>query len=221
MSDLAAVVQSDHARATYAATGGARVTSSEVAALGEQLRVIAHDFGYPEATDDSRRIGYDRAAAEALFERMDLTTVEAAHNGVWNFLTFVVAPDLVRWRWLGSSNPERWICTDRTRHMFARLWWQALTFGQAGLGVPIDLSLLRALDESDLNQITERRAIAGNPRLAQAVARLAMSAEGATRRTVLRDLTPRLRRRLAFVDFAALTDQQIEEHLRSLKGGKT
>lgn len=214
--ELAASARPDHERATYAATGGARVASAEVAALGERLRAIAGDFGYPVAADDVRRIGYDRAAAEALFDRMDLTTVEAAHNGVWNFLAFVVAPDIVRWRWLGSTNAERWICTDRTRHMFARLWWQALTFGQRGPEGSVDLSLLRALDESDLNQITERRAIAGNPRLAQAVARLATSAEGGNRRTVLRDVTPRLRRRLAFIDFSALTDQQIELHLRSL-----
>ena len=149
---------------------------------------------------------------------MRINTVEAANNEVWNFLALVAAPDLVRWRWYDSSNPERWVSSDRTRHMFARLWWQALTFADMSDGAT-DYSLLQALIERDLNQITERRSIGGVPRLARAVARLALTdgthdTEGSD---LLRRITPPLRRRVVFVDFASLTDEQIDDQLRAIR----
>lgn len=216
-TELATDARPTHDRVTYAATGGSRVAPTEIAALTDDLRRAATEFGYPVPAEDTERIAFDRAAAEILYARMNLTAVEAAHNGIWNFLALVAAPDLVLWRWTGSTNVERWICTDRTRHMFARLWWQALTFDTpTGDGRP-DHSLLRSLSESDLNQITERRSIAGNPRLAQAVARLLVAAPAETRRRdLLRTITPRLRRRLAFLDFSVLTDEQLDDHLRVL-----
>jgi hypothetical protein len=217
IQELASGSRPTHDRVTYAATGGRRVPQSEIIALTDDLRRTAHEFGYPKPAEDAQRIAFDRAGAEVLYARMDITSVEAAHNGVWNFLALVAAPDLVLWRWTGSTNVERWICTDRTRHMFARLWWQALTFHIRTEDERPDHSLLRSLSESDLNQITERRSIAGNPRLAQAVARMLASAPAETRRRdLLRTITPRLRRRLAFIDFAVLTDEQLDDHLRAL-----
>lgn len=214
--NLAAAARNEHAQTTYAATGGARVSPRQIGALVTDLRTTAVEFGYPTPADESERIGFDRAAAEVLFAGMDLTTVEAAHRGVWNFVALVAAPDLVQWRF-GRGNTERWIASDLTRHMFARLWWQALTFAVPTPDGRRDFSLLRGLSESDLNQITERRSLAGNPRLAQAVARVALSdSDGRSRRTILRDLTPRLRRRLAFIDFAVLTDEQLDDQVRAL-----
>ena len=217
VQQLAEEARNTHDRVTYAATGGTRVGPRDVADLTAELRRTAAEFGYPTPADDDARVAFDRAAAEELYARTDLTTVEAAQNGIWNFLALVAAPDVVQWRWTGSTNPERWLCTDRTRHMFARLWWQALTFALPTIDGRADHTLLRALSESDLNQITERRAIAGNPRLAQAVARLMITAPAETRRRdLLRDITPRLRRRLAFIDFSVLTDEQVADHLRTL-----
>lgn len=219
IEQLARSARTEHPQTTYAATGGVRVTPADVATLATDLRSTASEFGYPIPADDTERIGFDRAAAEVLFAGMDLTTVEAAHRGVWNFLALVVAPDLVQWRF-GRGNTERWIASDLTRHMFSRLWWQALTFAVPTDDGRTDFSLLRSLSESDLNQITERRSIAGNPRLAQAVARLATSgANEMSRRALLRDLTPRLRRRLAFIDFAVLSDDQLDDHIRALAHG--
>jgi hypothetical protein len=219
VQQLAASARNDHPQTTYAATGGVRVTSAEVAALVGALRAAATEFGYPTHSDDAERIGFDRAAAEVLFNGTDLTTVEAAHRGVWNFIALVAAPDLVQWRF-GRNNVERWIATDLTRHMFSRLWWQALTFAVPRDDGRTDYALLRGLSESDLNQITERRSLAGNPRLAQAIARLIITGgNDISRRSLLRDLTPRLRRRLAFIDFAVLTDEQLDDHIRALARG--
>lgn len=216
---LATSARGDHPQSTFAATGGVRVSAAEVTALASSLRETAVEFGYPGSADDGERIAFDRAAAEVLYAATDLTTVEAAHRGVWNFVALVAAPDLVQWRF-GRNNTERWIASDLSRHMFSRLWWQALTFAVPTPDGRMDYSLLRGLSESDLNQITERRSLAGNPRLAQSIARLITSANvDVSRRALLRDLTPRLRRRLAFIDFAVLTDEQLDDHVRALAHG--
>lgn len=208
----------EHPRLTYAATGGARVSSAAVSALTDDLRTAAQECGYPHIADSAQRRTFDRLAAEVLYRQMDITTVEAAVDQVWNFMALVAAPDIVGWRWAGSENQERWICTDRTRHMFARLWWQARTF-VLDTDIGPDFSLLRPLSERDLNQITERKVIGGIPPLARALARLVSSErnDDAVGSQLLRALTPLLRRHVMFVDFASLSDEQIDDHLRALR----
>lgn len=213
---LRGLARSSDSRATYAATGGSRVTSDEISDLADTLRDIADHHGYPYPADDSGRIMFDRAAAEVVADRMFVTTVEAANRGVWNFLALSAMPDLTRWRWPGSSNAQRWVASDLTRHMFARLWWQALTFGVAD-GARVDYRLLRKLTESDLNQLTERRSVAGNPRLAQALARAVVDGSvSGNRRDLLRSVAPRLRRRLAFIDYSCLSDEQLDDAVREI-----
>ena len=213
ITELAQQASPRHPRMTFAATGGARVSEEVVKGLANSIREVAVEYGYPAKGTDDQRVLFDRAAAEVVFQQMEITTVEAANRGVWSMLAVVVLPDVTCWRF-ERTNLERWVASDLTRHMFSRLWWQALTFGVPG-PAGIDFSLLRQLTESDLNQITERRSIAGNRRLAQSLARLVIDTPGSSR-LLLRDLTPRLRRRLAFVDFSALDDQQIGDQLRSM-----
>jgi hypothetical protein len=212
--DLAALSRADHPQETFAATGGVRARPGDIERFAKAVRDTALEFGYPDRAGDQDRIAFDRAAAEVVYRSMSVTTVEASNRGVWNFLAVVVMPDVTQWRF-GRDNAERWIATDLTRHMFARLWWQALTFGVPTDDGGIDFSLLRRLSESDLNQLTERRSIGGNPRLARALAR-AVTEVDAARREVIRDVTPKLRRRLAFIDFAALSDDQLHDHIRSI-----
>jgi site-specific DNA-cytosine methylase len=218
--ELAYLASTDHPRRTFAATGGIRADERQILGLVSELRSTASEFGYPEIPDTRGRIDFDRAAAEVLHRHMQINTVEGAHNEMWNFLALVAAPDLVRWRWFDSDNPERWISSDRTRHMFARLWWQALTFVEVGADGHPDFSLLRSLSERDLNQITERRSIGGVPRLARAVARMVLRDDGGhdpSGSALLRRITPLLRRRVMFIDFASLTDEQIDDQLRALR----
>lgn len=214
VDELAAISRTGHAHETYAATGGTRIGREDIENLAKALRETATDFGYPDRSGDAERIGFDRAAAEVVFRSMNVTAVEASNRGVWSFLALVAMPDLTLWRF-NRTNIERWVASDLTRHMFARLWWQALTFSTSSGEDDDDFSLLRKLSESDLNQIMERRGLAGNGRLARALARAVVSSTG-VRREVIRDLTPRLRRRLAFVDFSVLTDEQLNDHIRAL-----
>ena len=213
VTELAQHANMRHPRMTFAATGGTRVGDEVVSNLADAVREVAVEYGYPTRGTDEQRVLFDRAAAEVVFQRMAVTTVEAANRGVWSMLAVVVLPDVTCWRF-ERTNLERWVASDLTRHMFSRLWWQALTFGIFE-ATGSDFSLLRRLTESDLNQITERRSIAGNRRLAQSLARLVIQSPGSSR-VLLRDLTPKLRRRLAFVDFSTLEDQQIDDQLRSM-----
>ena len=213
--ELAGASRNKHPQMTYAASGGRRIGENGVERLAEAIRSTAAEYGYPAEVGSADHISFDRAAAEQIHQMMDITAVEAANRGVWTFLAVVAMPDVTRWRFSGD-NLERWIATDLTRHMFSRLWWQAATFGVKTANSQ-DYSLLRRLTESDLNQITERRSIAGVTPLARSIARVLTegSPEGG-RRHVLRDATPRLRRLMAFIDFSVLTDDQLDDRVRAL-----
>ncbi|MDI9918460.1 DUF6339 family protein [Rhodococcus sp. IEGM 1379] len=214
-AQMARSARARHPQMTYAASGGRRIGESGVQELADSIRTIAHDCGYPSEVGNADLIRFDRVAAEEIHRTMQITSVEAAHREVWNFLAIVVMPDITRWRFPGE-NVERWIATDLTRHMFARLWWQAMTFATVVDGVP-DYSLLRKLSESDLNQITERRSIAGVTPLARSIARILIEGGGGGgRRKVLRDAVPRLRRLMAFMDFSVLSDDQLDDRVRAI-----
>jgi hypothetical protein len=159
------------------------------------------------------RTAFDKEAAAAIFADMRITSFEASQPDVWSFLSLVAMPNITRWRF-GIRNPERWIASDLTRHMFSRLWWQAFTFG-IETGGELDLSLLSQLKESDLNQLTERKSIGGNHRLVRIVA-AELTRDGGSRRDVLRDFAPRLRARTPFIEFASLSDDQLRRTVRTL-----
>ncbi|WP_350274845.1 hypothetical protein [Kribbella sp. HUAS MG21] len=129
---------------------------------------------------------------------MDITWAEAGTRSIWSFVALVPLPEVTYWRF-GVTNVERWVATDLTRHTWARLWWQAVVFES-------DPELLGLLTESDLNQLLERRAIGGDPRLVRCIARAVVQGDlaGIPRRRVIRDVSQRLVRHLAFVDVRAL-----------------
>lgn len=198
-----------HASQTFAATGGGRVTPKIVSSLVSKVDDVARTHGYPTPSTPSQRIAFDRQAAEVIYEFMDVTAFEASQPGVWTFLSVVAMPDITRWRF-GFENQERWIASDLTRHMFARLWWQAFTFGIPESDGGVNYTLLRSLSESDLNQLTERRSIGGNQRLARIVAAELLS-HPARRRATIRHLSQKLRRLSVFVDFAGLGEDELKD----------
>lgn len=214
-AQLTSVARNRHPQATYAATGGQRVGEEDVSALAESIRSIAVEYGFPSRTSTADLVQFDRAAAESIHSAMDITAVEAGVRGIWTFLSVVALPDVTIWRFPGN-NVERWIATDLTRHMFSRLWWQALTFATVRTDGSYDYSLLRALSESDLNQLTERRSIAGVTPLARSIARVLTTDQQEHHRATLRDATPRLRRLMAFIDFSSLTEQQLDDRVRAV-----
>lgn len=205
-----------HDQQRFPATGGRRVTSDVVGHLVQDIRTCAEGHGYPYANNRSAKVQFDREAARIVYERMKITAVEAGEPGVWSFLALIALPDVTAWRF-GRNNRERWICTDRARHMFSRLWWQARTFARHDRHGAVDLSLLNALSESELNQLTERRAIGGNPVVAQAIADRLIQTVGA-RRDLIRDLTRGIRRRMAFVEYSYLPGPEVSRQVAEIAG---
>lgn len=193
-----------HPAQIFAPVGGRRATSNEVAILASGIRQLAERFGFPDPSESSARIAFDRAAAPLIREKMDLSWSEASARDVWSFLALVALPDVTSWRF-GTENSERWVASDPSRHTWSRLWWQATVFEG-------EFALLSELTESDLNQLFERRRIGGNPRLARAIARAVVSrtASGEGRRDIIRDVTARVRRRLAWADMYSLESSVLD-----------
>src|SRR5690349_10789887 len=201
LSGVAPEPKSRHPHQVYSPVGG-RASDGDVDELVDELTTLADGFGYPSDSGDSARVAFDRAAAQILRRRVDVSWAEAGNRRLWSFMALVPLPHLTNWRF-GFSNRERWIASDLTRHTWGRLWWQAVVFeGHEGL--------LSRLSESDLNQLLERRIIGGDPRLTRAVANALLEGEGKVQRGLIRESAKRLRRLLAFVDARALSDQQIE-----------
>jgi hypothetical protein len=198
-----------HPEQIYAPVGG-RVTETTVRALSDEVTALAQRHGYPRRAPDAERIAFDRACAPLLRGHMDLSWAEAGNRGVWSFLSLVIFPHLTSWRF-GTTNKERWLASDLTRHTWARLWWQAVVFAD-------DAALLNALTESDLNALLERRSIGGDPRLVRALgwAVVETPSEAIPRRDLIRDVTRRLRRHLVFIDVRALTEPQLRQMCAAL-----
>ncbi|TYB58917.1 hypothetical protein FXF51_35930 [Nonomuraea sp. PA05] len=190
-----------HPEQTWAPVGG-RIAPKRVRELIDAVTTTSKGYGYPRAAANDARISFDRDAAKVIRDHLDLSWAEAGNRDLWSFLSLVALPHVTMWRF-GPGNKERWVATDLTRHTWARLWWQAVIF--AG-----HEQVLAALTESDLNQLLERRSIGGDPRLVREMASAVIElAVNTPRRPVIRDVTARLRRYLAFLDVRALSNPQI------------
>lgn len=207
-----AVAELRHPTATFASTGGSRASEADLRRVRDAIVATAERFGYPDRANDPIR--FDREMAVALLEAMPMPEGEALVRDVWSHLALVTAPDVTYWRFVRNPgdtwNAERWVCTDRTRHMYARLWWQArqLTM-QTETGR--DTSLLDGLTESELNHLTERTTIGGYAPLVQALARAVISLPPERRqRDIVRQAALLLLRRTAVVDPCSLDPAQVQ-----------
>jgi hypothetical protein len=198
-----------HPAQIYSPVGGAPATAHQIQQLIDRLQELATAHGYPDPAPAPARIAFDRAAVAELRAAMDLTWSEGGHRGTWSFLALVALPHLTRWRF-GTGYAERWIAIDLTRHAWARLWWQGVVFES-------DPELLARLSESDLNQLLERRTLGGDPRIVCALGRAVVeqTPDGTDRRPIIRDVTARLLRKLAFLEVAAIGDSALAELCRA------
>lgn len=192
-----------HPDQIYAPVGD-RATDSVVQRMIDEMTDTAVAHGYPGQPSGQTRITFDRDAALVLRNQMDISWADAGATRMWTFVSLIALPHLTHWRF-GFNNRERWIASDLTRHTWARLWWQAVTFEN-------HFDLYSRLNESELNQLQERRVLGGDPRLVATFA-LAVLEGGAVvaRRQLMREATKRLNRILAFVDPLVLDDSQVRE----------
>jgi hypothetical protein len=225
-TELSELAAGSHPLQVWPATGASRITPAELLEIRSELVGAAREHGWPSplGRDDQREL--DLAVARVLWERTDLTPAEAGFGDVWSFLALVVAPDVVWWRAVGSTNVERFVASDLTRHTLARLWWRAQLFTW-GLGEPEqgwELWRSSAIGEADLDQIQTRRGGYGrSPKAFRALVRvyplvttLATEA-GVDRRDFWRQAYLRWVLRLgAFTDFSALSERELDEDLAAV-----
>lgn len=163
-----------HPSIQFAPSGGTRVTEEMLRELQTNLREIASRYGYPSRLRMKDSGDFDKSCARFLYEKMGIKPVEASNIGMWVYLTVVLLPDVVRWRFFdpnGATSLERYIGSARgmRRNAFGRMWWRAHLFY-----LPINQDdpylLIGALTEDDQIQISERPSLSGSPRLAREVA---------------------------------------------------
>lgn len=201
MEELSSRATTSHPAQTFASTGGARATPTTLQGLRDAIVATAQQFGFPN--EGAGLVAFDRALAPVVRELMPMTVGEALTRGVWSFLSLVLAPDVTCWRF-GIRNEERWVCRDRTRHMYSRLWWQADILGGDG-------GVLEQLSESELNQLLERTTIGGCKPLVRAFASAIVHlAPEARQRNTVREASLRLLRMTAVIDPWSLDDHHLD-----------
>jgi len=205
-----------HSAAYYAPTGGNRVSDEEITALQKTIHRCAINYGYPSLIGIDAARAFDTQCGICLFEQMHIHPSEASHLETWAFLTTILAPDVVRWRFAGErTTAERFIGSDRglRRNTFGRLWWRVYLLQQ----FPSEnkYKLFDVLFEDDLVQLTERNTIASDPQLLTAVctAFLKVSQEHSkiARRMLMRESIKRIRRLVSIISFSALDTPMLHQ----------
>ncbi|WP_409057901.1 DUF6339 family protein [Streptomyces sp. SYP-A7185] len=215
-SELAEHVAYRHESAVYVATGGDRVTESQLRDLRTLVLAAAARAGFPEESSRAARAAFDLDLAALLHGTMDLMPAEAASGDVWAFLALTLLPDVAYWRYPRPPG-DRVVASDLTRHVFGRLWWRAHLVRDPT--APEPYAALDILGEAAFDQIYARRkSLGGSPHLVRNIlhAWAAVDLHGLTERAVLRDFLKRLLRLAPFVIFEALDDTELQAELRAV-----
>jgi hypothetical protein len=193
----------EHPDATVAALGGVAASKDQLQRLQSEIRAAAREAGFPQRGNQASRNEFDLRCAGILLVEMHIVPAEAAAADVWTFLSAVLLPDVVFWRF-PHPPANRLRGRNLTRHTFARLWWRAYQLHdlEPGRG----LAALGQINESEMNQLFERRNIGGNRELVRSIARVLVqtNATDIPRRRLVRNGVLHIRRLLPFVMFEAL-----------------
>jgi hypothetical protein len=209
-----------HPAATFAPTGGSRVSTANLTELQSGIRALACSCGYPAQTDANYR-RFDTDGARFLVTQMPVTASEASRQDVWAFIACVLLPDLVRWRFPGREGTtveERFLGGARgIRNALGRLWWRGYLLGADGAD---GWSGLGFLGEDELVQLMERPNLSGDVHLLRTIANTFRGCiDGVAtseRETLMREATKRLRRRLAYVATTTLNPRQVSDLVREV-----
>ncbi|GAB4523336.1 MAG: hypothetical protein OHK0046_36890 [Anaerolineae bacterium] len=200
-------------RSVIYATTGSRVQISELRQIQIKVRECASAYGYPSPDNvtDAAYGEFDARCAELLHQSMRLFPAEAAYIEMWAFITCVLLPDIVRWRFYGvTTAQERFIGFNRglRRNALGRLWWRAYLLCQPAQSEPYQL--LYKLGEDELVQITERANIAKNPILVGIIAQVFLNTLSTypelPRRDLMREAVKRILRLISLISFEALDE---------------
>lgn len=208
-----------HPETVFAPIGGP-ISDGELAELQSQVRSLAEEHGYPDSRAQTDLASWDVETAILLHREMDIGAAEAVHAGLWAFTGCVLLPDVVLWRWgRGDSAPvERFLGAQRgIRNTFGRLWWRCEVLRHDGDDGYADVRrILDALGEDQHVQITERPGVASNRLVVRSMAHewlQRLPAAAVPSEALMRDAAKRVRRRLAFTAYQALTAAEVSREV--------
>lgn len=132
MDELRARSDNQHPQSEWYPTAAHRVSRDDLTGLQSRIREIAEMYGHPKIPGRraNKYIDFDRALTAEIVPAMKIVPADAAHEGVWSFLSLVLLPDVALWRYpnpSGKGDYERII--GRPRNVFRRLWWRAVALG--------------------------------------------------------------------------------------------
>lgn len=192
-------------------TGGQVATLMEIA--GWREAVLQRMEGIPSTRGEAARFGAE--LGRAIEEIISPLRADAAHDGVWAFLTLAVLPDVALRRWGPSGEgdrlpADRWIGRaamggGRDRSYLKTVWRRWRVLGSLMLEMPM-------LGEDELVQLFERTAIARNERLVRVCAQEVLAFEGPGRMEFARELM----KLVSYQTGVRLLDLLPDEELRAL-----
>ncbi|MGV9451136.1 DUF6339 family protein [Streptomyces sp. NPDC003635] len=216
IAELAGRVAYAHDSAVYVATGGDRVSTTQLRHLRAGVVDLAKSAGFPDDSDRANNAEFDLRLAAQLHAETGMVPAEAASRDVWAFLALVVLPDVAFWRY-PQPPKDRVLGTDLTRHVFGRLWWRAQLVRASD--DPEPYSALKILGEAAFDQIYARRAaLGGSPHMVRAILRVwrDLDLQGLNERETLRDFLKRLLRLAPFVLFDGIEEHALDDELRAV-----
>lgn len=163
VEELRARSDTSHQNQTFAAVGGRRVETGELEAIQKKVRNIAESFGYPGRGSRSALSEFDTVVSIFFGESLEMPSGEAYRPQIWAFISLVLLPDVVKWRFPGFGVSR---CTGGRRDCFHRLWLRAWAF-DLGEGRRNRWVLLKNLTEDSFVSIMERPSLAGNKDICQ------------------------------------------------------
>jgi hypothetical protein len=187
--------------------------------LRNDLLQLAVSAGYPNPVGQQHAAVFDSEAAIVLKQQLLVAPAEAAKGGIWEFVSCLLVPDLVRWRFsgVGESTPIERFLSGR-RNVFQRLWWRAFHLSQRSIDDVQLLELLRDLGEDEFVQLMERPSLAGIYGLPASIARGLLAASkrnpDLTRRQLIREAQKRFLRLSSFLSLESVEPEEIDRHVQ-------
>lgn len=152
--------------ATFAQTGGTRITREELKKIRQSVIKIAERFGFPQAGTEKTRAEFDATCAVWLRKQTSIETGEGFRDAVWAYIAIELLPDVAAWRF-PNRNARRFV--GGVRNVFQRLWRRAFLLDHADDAKTL-LNYLRSLQEDSFVQLIERPGSSANPYIASRVA---------------------------------------------------
>jgi len=201
----------EHEAAGYYATG-TRAPAERLEALATVIRSTLDELGFPEpGSKQKARTAFDQALPGILYEALEIVPADAAHEGVWSFITLVLVPEVGPWRYPDRTE-ERLIGTPR--NVLRRLWWRAEWLGVGPADPPATMG------EDQLVAVMERPRIGADVPLARALCGCvrAVTAEnrGLSGMLIMRDAAKRLTRLTPSICTAALDERELSDLVREV-----